>query len=280
MNLNKWFNSTVRPAIQLFLSDLTHKLGRHRFHADQFAITQFDVLIPELSAAFDGYKIAHIADIHMGHWITPDRMYGVVGLINQQNPDLIAITGDFVSYVVDEIALDLTQSMKGLSPKDASVAVLGNHDHWIGAHRVRSILQAAGVIELPNKVHSLQRGNQRLHIAGVDDIMVGNDRLDLVLEMLPQGEPAILLAHEPDFADTSSKTNRFSLQLSGHSHGGQIVWPGIGPLIRGPYFYKYPKGIYQVGNMVQYTTTGIGTHVFRVRMNCPPEIAIITLRQM
>ena len=107
---------------------------------------------------------------------------------------------------------------------------------------------------------------------------MGAHDLDAVLEKLPDDSPAILLAHEPDYADISAATERFALQLSGHSHGGQIVLPKIGALLRGPGFFKYPNGLYQVGEMIQYTNRGVGTHVFRVRFNCPPEITVITLR--
>ena len=93
---------------------------------------------------------------------------------------------------------------------------------------MRVLLQAGGVIELNNDIYTLTRGPARLHIAGVDDIMAGTPRLDAVLEKLPDGGPAVLLAHEPDFADISAATGRFGLQLSGHSHGGQIVLPWLG----------------------------------------------------
>jgi len=98
-----------------------------------------------------------------------------------------------------------------------------------------------------------------------------------VLAKLPPSGPAILLAHEPDFADVSATTGRFSLQISGHSHGGQLIMPGIGTLVRAPHARKYPLGRYQIGDMVQYTSRGIGTNVFWLRVNCPPEITIFTL---
>jgi predicted MPP superfamily phosphohydrolase len=89
--------------------------------------------------------------------------------------------------------------------------------------------------------------------------------------------PAILLAHEPDYADEAAETSRFALMLSGHSHGGQVVTTSGRVLVRGPLFKKYPNGMYQVGEMLQYTNRGVGTHVLRLRINCPPEITVITL---
>ena len=99
-----------------------------------------------------------------------------------------------------------------------------------------------------------------------------------MLEKLPESGPAILLAHEPDFADISAATGRFSLQLSGHSHGGQMIIPGLGTPFRGSEFKKYPLGRYDVGDMVQYTNRGLGTNVFWIRINCPPEITMLNLQ--
>ena len=191
---------------------------------------------------------------------------------------MIAITGDFVSYVFDEVAEDLKLSLKNLKPKEVSVATLGNHDHWLGAHKIRGILKKCDIIDVSNDVYTLRRGNAQLHIAGVDSVMLNKHRLDLVMEKLPENGPAILLAHEPDFADISSTTGRFSLQISGHSHGGQFVIPGLGTIIRGPHFVKYPLGKYKVNDMIQYTSRGLGTNIFWFRINCDPEITIFTLK--
>jgi hypothetical protein len=267
----------LREKMQLYLAASMNKLGRNRFRLSDFKIEQLTVKIPDLAPDFNGYRIVQFSDIHMGHWITGERLEGVVQLVNDQEPDLVAITGDFVSYVIQQIREDMITALRKLNPKDASVAVLGNHDHWMGAENVRQMLRESGVIELANDVYTLERNGASLYIAGVDDVMAFQDRLGDVLEKLPENGPAILLAHEPDFADISSKTGRFNLQISGHSHGGQIVLPGIGPVIRGPLFLRYPIGKYQVGDMIQYTNRGVGTHVFRLRINCPPEITVFKL---
>ena len=267
-----------RRKIQLVMSKLSETLGHDRFEPNVFEIEQVRVTIPDLDPVFDGYRLVSVADIHLGQWLTVKRLEGVVGLINQQHPDLIAITGDFFSYEVDRFAGDMIASLSKLRPHDASVAVLGNHDHLVGAGQVRNILRQSNVVDLSNDVYTVTRGGATLHIAGVDSVMLGKHRLDLVLEKLPPSGPAILLAHEPDFADISATTGRFSLQISGHSHGGQFVIPGMGALIRGSHCIKYPLGQYQVGDMVHYTNRGLGTNVFWVRINCPPEITIFTLK--
>jgi hypothetical protein len=202
---------------------------------------------------------------------------GVVCLINQQEPDLVAITGDFVSYSGSNVE-DLIPALKEIHARDATVAVLGNHDYWLGANRIRSILSESKIIELNNDVYKVNRGGFALHVAGVDTISLKKNNLNKVLQKLPPNGPAILLAHEPDFADISAETERFSLQLSGHSHGGQFVIPKLGTPFRGDGFRKYPLGKYKVKKMILYTNPGIGTNGFWIRINCPPEITIIDLQ--
>jgi predicted MPP superfamily phosphohydrolase len=264
--------------MQIAMSGFRDKLGIHEFDARDFEIVNLKVSIPDLDPSFNDYRIVHISDIHLGQWISAKRIEGVVNLVNKLKPDLVAITGDSVSYVVNEPVLDMLRFLKNLKPKDVTVAVLGNHDHWVGADEIRKVMDESKIIELENDVYTLRRGDARLYIAGVDSITLEKQDLDAVLRKLPSSGPAILLAHEPDFADESAATGRFSLQLSGHSHGGQMIIPGIGTPFRGSEFRKYPLGEYQVGNMVQYTNRGLGTNVFWIRINCPPEITIIRLQ--
>lgn len=268
----------LRGQAQIWLGQLMHASGRDRFRPEDFEIVPETVVMAGMAPAFDGFRLAHISDLHVGHWLNTGRLHGVVGLVNELQPDLVAITGDFVSYALEPYAAEMVAAISGLVARDGVVAVLGNHDHWLDPAGVRAVLQESGVSELENEVRTLTRGEASLHIAGLGDITVGADRLDLLLSRLPAGGPAILLAHEPDFASVSAATGRFGLQLSGHSHGGQIVLPRIGPVVRGPGFREYPIGRYQVGEMVQYTNRGVGTHVLRLRLNCEPEITLLTLR--
>ncbi len=268
----------LRQKMQIAMSGFRDKLGIHEFDARDFEIVSLNVKIPNLDPVFNDYRIVHISDIHLGQWISAKRIEGVVNLVNKQEPDLVAITGDSVSYVVNEPVLDMLRFLKNLNPKDATVAVLGNHDHWIGADDIRRVMDESSILELENDVYTIKRGDATLHIAGVDSITLEKHDLDAVLEKLPESGPAILLAHEPDFADESAATGRFSLQLSGHSHGGQMIIPGFGTPFRGSQFRKYPLGQYKVGEMVQYTNRGLGTNVFWIRINCPPEITLMKLQ--
>jgi predicted MPP superfamily phosphohydrolase len=233
--------------------------------------------LPRLAPEFDGYRVVQISDIHMDDWLKPTRLVEILDIVNQQQPDLVAVTGDFFTSSPERYAPDMITALSMLAPRDAAVAVLGNHDHWTNADVVREVIRQSGIIELSNAVHTLRRGEAMLHVAGVDDIWENQDRLDRVLEKLPDAGAAILLAHEPDFADISAATGRFDLQISGHSHGGQVNFPLRGPTVLPRYAKKYPIGRYQVGSMVQYTNRGLGTIPPQVRFNCRPEITVFTL---
>jgi predicted MPP superfamily phosphohydrolase len=266
----------LRRGAQKMMSRSSKLVGQ-RFDPGDFEIVKVRIDIPRLSTLFQGYRIVHISDIHYGQWISADRLKGVVGLINQQEPDIVAITGDFVSYSWRNIE-GLIPALKGIRARDGTVAVLGNHDHWLGAKKIRSILSESKIIELNNDVYTVTREGCALHFAGVDSTTVKKNQLNKVLQRLPSGGPAILLAHEPDFADISAETKRFSVQLSGHSHGGQFVIPKLGTPFRGDGFKKYPLRKYQVGEMTLYTNPGIGTNTFWIRINCAPEITVIDLQ--
>lgn len=257
-------------------------LYAHEVEPEWLHVAHLQLQLPNLAAAFRGYRIVHITDIHMGGAMTREHLDGVVRAVNEQSPDLVAITGDFVTAASGEpapaeVAPDLAASLGALRPRDAAVAVLGNHDHWAGPGAVRSAISEGGAMELNNAVHTVSRGGDALHVAGVDDHWERQDRLPLVLERLPPAGAAILLAHEPDFADVSAATGRFDLQLSGHSHGGQVRVPLLGPPFLPPLGRKYPAGRYDVGGMIQYTSRGLGVLPPRVRFNCRPEVTVITL---
>lgn len=242
-------------------------------------ITRPTLTLPRLAPEFDGYTVVHMGDIHLDDWKEPRRLEGIVRTVNEQRADLICMTGDFLSYTVRRPAPErLTEALRDLKAPDGRVAVLGNHDYLADASVVRRCLRDSGVEELTNDVRTLRRGAAELHVAGIDDVLEGRSRLDLVLRKLPGSGAAILLAHEPDFADVSAATRRFDLQLSGHSHGGQVGIPFLRRLVLPPLSQRYTSGLYEVGDMLQYTNRGLGFVKARLRLFCRPEITVLTLR--
>jgi uncharacterized protein len=243
-------------------------------------VEEVEIKFPRMPRQFSGYRIVQFSDLHMGGWMNGEKLRRIVDLVKEQKPDLVVITGDiFTGPVWNEhlvnMASQFIEEISKLTVEYKTLAVLGNHDYWSDAEETRKALQQAGVIEIGNNFHTLEKDGEVLHIAGVDDIWYSHDDLDKVLSILPAGE-AILLAHEPDFADRSAPTGRFGLQLSGHSHGGQIVLPFFGPPVLPWLGQKYPSGLYKVGEMWQYTNRGVGMFL-PIRFNCRPEITVFTL---
>ncbi|MBI5930908.1 MAG: metallophosphoesterase [Chloroflexi bacterium] len=242
------------------------------------AIEHVSLKIARLDPAFDGYKLVQISDLHLDYtWMSEERLLNHMRLVNEQKPDAVAITGDFVTDQAEPHADSIVKALQMLNPRDNTVAVLGNHDHWTNASIVQQAIQKGGISDVNNGVYTVRRGEAMLHLCGVNDIWEGYHRLDLVMDALPDEGAAVLLAHEPDYADVSSQTGRFDLQLSGHSHGGQVQVPFIGPIALPYMAHKYPSGLYKVNGMVQYTNRGLGMVAPQVRFNCRPEITVFTL---
>lgn len=253
-------------------------LDTGRFHASNFDITEVKLPIPNLPPTFDGYRIALISDIHMGTWMNPTRLRGVVALVNETQPDLIVNTGDFVSYTEPGALPASIPILAELSAPDGVLAVMGNHDHWVNPRWVQSLVSDTGADVLVNRTVTIQRGADAVCVAGVDCPGAGQDDLTAVMAQIPAEAPAILLAHEPDYAEIAAETGFFAAQFSGHTHGGQIVkGDGRAPIL--PRMgKKFVSGAYRVNGMFLYVNRGVGTSAFRLRWNCPPEITVFTLR--
>jgi predicted MPP superfamily phosphohydrolase len=253
------------------------------YEPSQVEVSEVRLTLPRLPRSFSGMRVVQISDLHYGGWMTTEHLTEVLQMVMDQSPDLVTITGDFVEgderlhQVIVEKLDEMTGALKTLSERVLTLGTLGNHDYRFDRTAVVDVLNKAGINSLNNSIHTLVRGNDQLHFAGVDDVLKRHARMDLLLPQIPEEGCAILLAHEPDFADVSARTGRFDLQLSGHSHGGQVVLPFIGPPIL-PYLgHKYPAGLYQVVGMHQYTNRGVGMTAPYVRFNCRPEITVFTL---
>jgi uncharacterized protein len=267
-----------RPLQRVLLTVIAILLGI--FYVNQIEPSWIEVravptVLPHLGADFSGYRIVQLSDIHADRWMTAARLGKIVERVNRLKPDLVVLTGDFVTRSAEEFSPNLTV-LNQLRPTDKTLGVMGNHDAWTNSAIIQATLETAGVQILNNQVTTLQRQSAQLHIAGVDDVWAKRDRLDRVLAALPSSGAAILLAHEPDFADQGAATGRFDLELSGHSHGGQVKLPFFKRILP-PLAYRYPLGQYSVGTMIQYTNRGVGMSGLHMRFNCRPEITVFTL---
>ncbi|WP_409201103.1 metallophosphoesterase [Methanobrevibacter sp. DSM 116169] len=277
----------IRRGMQKFMTKQRRKIFDLEFDEDKFDLVNIEVELEGLDSVFDGYKIINLTDIHLGQWISPEHLKGIVDYVNKLEADVITLTGDYVSYILESYEEGVLKSaFTNLKAKDKKFGVLGNHDHWLGADKIRNIFKKSDIIDLSNSVYTLNKdkdlkedSSKILHFAGVDSVMLGKNNFDQVMKELPEKGPAILLSHEPDFAKISASTGRFGLQISGHSHGGQFIIPGTNTtLFKGSYSSKYPVGKYKIKDMIQYTSKGLGTNIFWLRVNCKPEITIFTLK--
>ena len=277
------FFEVLRSGIIAFAFQAVKVLGYSEFlEPNGYEINTVHLKLKRLPQEFSGFRIAQISDIHMGAWMNLERLQHVGDLVLAEKPDALVLTGDFLkgrtfTESSRQAIRDMTKVLAPLAARMPTFAVLGNHDYWTNPKAIRDMFRRCGITDLTNAVFTLRREGANLHLCGVDDIRHGNVRLQDVLGQLRKGDPAILLVHEPDFADTSAATGRFDLQISGHTHGGQIVLPILGAPVLPVSGRKYPSGLYKVRDMFQYTNRGVGTDSVSVRINCPPEITIFEL---
>ena len=257
-------------------------------------IVQTGVALPNLPAAFEGVRIVQLSDIHMDEYTEPSFLRRVVQQIDHLQPEAVLLTGDFVSEGPgsEDFAIGAAwQCANILSQLKCRqlYAVLGNHDVSIGSEAVIESLTANRVTVLNNACLPIDRiGNRtggRIWLAGVDDPVNGEPdperAIPASIRHLP-GEPVLLMCHAPDYADDLLSTpagKAVALMLSGHTHGGQIRLPFMGPLTLPSLGKKYVEGWFRLGEMQLYVNRGIGTVGVPFRLDCPPEITLITLRR-
>jgi hypothetical protein len=239
-------------------------------------VERIQIPLKNLDSALDGFKIVHLSDLHLFPYTTLDFIKAAVGAIQSLQPDLIALTGDYVLESAEAI-FDLGPVLAGLNPRYGLYAVLGNHDLWTDRRVVRQGLEQQGIPVLTNTGRAIGVGRAALYVAGVDDGWSGQPDLAAALAGRPDHTPTLLLAHEPDQVDSFSADGRVSLQLSGHTHGGQVRLPGLGAPILPHLGRKYDQGLYRVNDTWLYTNRGLGVIWPPIRFNCRPEITEITL---
>jgi hypothetical protein len=260
------------------------------FESFNLQLKKIEIPLRRLPPQFDGFTVVQLSDFHYEERFSGIPIRHAVDLVNTLHPDLVVLTGDFVTVPLLELhshaarmaaksALPCAEILRNIKAGMGSLAVLGNHDAYANSALVTDVLRSHGIRVLNNSCTPIERGGRRLWVAGIDDALEGSPDLGAAIERVPRGETIILLAHEPDFADEAALTP-VDLQLSGHSHGGQIWIPGIGAPWLPPLARHYPRGLYKVENMVLYTNIGIGTIRAPIRINCVPEVTHITLRSM
>jgi len=243
---------------------------------DDPVIEHVRIPIPNLPDALDGFRIVQISDIHYYTFTTLELVERAVEMANGLTPDLIVLTGDFVWHEVEHV-FDLVPSLAQLNAKHGVYAGLGNHDHWTDVDVVSHAIEQEGLPLLVNQGVPISVGKSILYLAGLDDGWSGKPDHAGAMAKYPGDAITILMMHEPDLAPRYAVDKRIQLQLSGHSHGGQVRLPFYGALMLPYLSWKYPMGLYNVDGMWLYTNRGLGTTNIPVRVNCAPEITELTL---
>jgi len=259
---------TRRGFIRLcFLGILGLVTGRGFVNSRSLELAEIKVHLKRLPSAFEGLKVGQITDIHSGPLVPAELIKNGVDLIMARQPDLIVLTGDFVSGATKIL-----------------FAVLGNHDFWSGQEIVKKIirgLECIGIKVLRNEVIPVKRGGQQLYIVGVDDYWEDSYNLSGALSGIPEDSCRILLSHNPDVnEDIENQGKRIDFVISGHTHGGQVVLPFAGALyMPSPFGQKYRVGLVRDGERQTYISRGLGLFFVPIRINCPPDVTVLTLHE-
>lgn len=262
-----WFTATAAVIVGTYSS----AIERHRIDTRMVR-----VFLRGLPHSFSGLRIALFSDVHLGFYYGPPQLLKAVATINGLAPDIACLTGDFTesdsSPGVLEPVVPILSRLKATLGK---FAVLGNHDYRAGAGEVTRCLEKGGFRVLKNSHAVLKKENECLFIIGLDDVLMGRPDPENATRGIPHDACKILLVHEPDYAGFANRP--VDLQLSGHSHGGQVCFPFLGPIITTRLGKKYVSGLYSAGKSMLYTNRGLGTTILPIRFLCRPEITLITL---
>lgn len=241
-------------------------------------VNAYDVAVPYLPESFEGFQLLQITDLHYGFLMPLPWIQHLIDKANALQPDAIVLTGDYVHKGRSkQELLEVWPQLTRLKARYGAYMVLGNHEHWANRKLALELLHESG-FSVRHIARPIEKNGRRVWIAGAGDFWEDDDGIDLALQNVPENECRIVLAHNPDTADIYRKS-RIDLMISGHTHGGQIVVPFIGPLVIPVHNKLYSHGYIQGDNIRLFISRGIGWTIFPIRFNCPPEMALLRLRR-
>ncbi|HUJ39826.1 MAG TPA: metallophosphoesterase [Candidatus Acidoferrales bacterium] len=275
--LRRWldrFSHSEIDELSLNLAPRRFPPARHR-KARDIEVSRFRVPIAGLGRELDGLRIVHLTDIHHGLYFSAEALVAAVELANSLDADVVALTGDYVSYSRN-FAHSAAEILGGLRARRGVFAVLGNHDFRVGADLITRALRRSGIAVLRNRHTVIRAGGAQLHVAGVDDLWY-KPNLPRALQRIPRGRPVVLLSHNPRIVPAAAYFS-VDLVLSGHTHGGQVRLPFLERMRdRNQQPRRFHTGWDSWGRTRVYVSRGIGTIVLPVRVACPPEMPVFTL---
>lgn len=239
-------------------------------------VTRYQLHLKNLPPQFTNTHIVFLSDIHLGPTVSLDYLRGVIKIVQNLRPDLLALGGDYIFKSASYI-WPMTDLLSEIRTPLGVYGVLGNHDYANDEASIRAALRKGQVKDLTNTGVWLNKGVHRIRICGVDDLNLGDPDAESALADATTSDIVLMLSHNPDFLETLTDP-RVTLALSGHTHGGQIRIPGWGaPVIPSEYGQKYAYGLVNAPTTQVLVTSGVGTIIVPARFCCPPEVVSIKI---
>jgi len=269
---------TGLAGVLLFSASL-HGYGKY-VEPNWLEVQRFDFIHPNIPKEFEGFTILQFSDTHLGFHFSLEKFENILGTIRRENPDMVVFTGDLVDNLLSFISTTETIALlDSIHAPYGKYACFGNHDHggW-GTEKYRDMMRMGGFRLLQNEWVFIRKGNSQIIVAGIDDALLGKPDFPGTLGSLDGNDFTLLLSHAPDLAD-QARNFPVHLQLSGHTHGGQVKLPLIGPVILPRMGKKYSEGFYTLSdNFSLYVNRGLGMTELPYRFLSRPEITLFTLR--
>jgi predicted MPP superfamily phosphohydrolase len=233
-----------------------------------------EIVVPDLDPAHDGLRVAQLSDLHVGPLTPVERIRAAIEEANRFRPDLVVLTGDYLTRDRGGVSL-MREQLGGLEAP--TLATLGNHDRWVDPRGAGAALEHLGYGVLKNENTTLLLRGEPFTVVGIDDLRTYSADPPKAMKGAAPGS-RLYLAHVPRTADLLSIWGKPMLLLSGHTHGGQVNVPLLMPALRWFAHEPYIDGLYQVGNVQLYVNRGVGNVGMALRFNAPPEVSLLTLR--
>lgn len=253
-------------------------LGYALWEPRRLQINHIHLKLPSFPGSFDGLRVVHFSDAHLGFHTGAKEMRRLAAQIKDQQPDLICFTGDIVERQAEPMR-ECVPILASMTARYGKFAVLGNHDYrGQQQQEVQDMFREAGFTLLCNQHVLIERGEEKLAVTGLDDALTGNPDLEEAISGLEEQVWKLLLMHEPDYADYAAP-HGFGLQLSGHSHGGQVRFPWFGAVTTPRGSRKYIQGLHYTSHqkMPVYVNRGFGMTQLPIRFLCRPELTVLHL---
>jgi len=242
-------------------------------------VTRRTVTLKGWPVAFDGLRVAHLTDLHHSPIVPIKYLESCVAVVNAERPDLVALTGDYITKGKgEEFIRPVAAAVGRLAAPLGVFATLGNHDVWVDAPAVHEALARHGCSVLRNRGTELARPSGRLSVVGLGDLWTEDVDIRSGFNGVPEGRASLILMHNPDSFERWP-SGRPGVILAGHTHGGQIALPGFGPpYVPSRYGRKYARGLFQTPRATMYVNRGLGVLHLPARFFARPEIAFLTIR--